>query len=232
MTLRHHSQPPMRKLLAASRRSPGKAAAPAITLNRMYHCVPSTISGVSQISAFRLKYTMNSTTGGNSRLAGNAARNCASGCARRAQTGRSPSQTPIGTQSRLASTIRIATRASVNSPSTNAWRTSPQLSSPRHEADDLADRPDQHHGQHREPDRIDHARGPRPGLGAALAAGSRAAARRATSPRRRPRRPPCSAAWCAGSAAAPTDRPRLRPPSSRSGISADQATSGRNSSWS
>ena len=41
--------------------------------------------------------------GGNSRLAGNAARNCATGCARRAQTGRRPSQTPIGTQIRLAS---------------------------------------------------------------------------------------------------------------------------------
>ena len=53
--MRHHSQPPMRKLLAASRRSPGNAAAPAMTLNRMYHWVPRTISGVSQMSAFKLE---------------------------------------------------------------------------------------------------------------------------------------------------------------------------------
>ena len=53
---------------------------------------------------------MNTTNGGNSRLAGKAARNCASGCARRAQIGRRPSQTPIGTQIRLATIISTTTR--------------------------------------------------------------------------------------------------------------------------
>ena len=41
MTLRHHSQPPMRKLLAASLRSPGNAAAPATTLNGISRSVPA-----------------------------------------------------------------------------------------------------------------------------------------------------------------------------------------------
>jgi hypothetical protein len=40
------------KLLAASFRSVGKALAPAMTLNRMYHWVPRIISGLSQIFAF------------------------------------------------------------------------------------------------------------------------------------------------------------------------------------
>src|SRR5450830_982373 len=52
MTLRHHSQPRMRKLAATSLKSFGNALAPAITLNRMYHCVPSTISGLSHTSGF------------------------------------------------------------------------------------------------------------------------------------------------------------------------------------
>ena len=50
---------------------------------------------------------------GKNRLAGKAAMNCATGCARRAHTGRSPSQTPIGTQIRDASTIIVTTRAIV-----------------------------------------------------------------------------------------------------------------------
>ena len=48
-------QPPMRKLLETSFRSPGNAAAPATTLNKMYHWVPRIISGVSQMSGLRLK---------------------------------------------------------------------------------------------------------------------------------------------------------------------------------
>ena len=72
--MRHHSQPVEREeLLAASRRSVGKAQAPAMTLNRMYHWVPRIISGVSQIFGLSRKRTMKTTTSGNSRLAGNAA---------------------------------------------------------------------------------------------------------------------------------------------------------------
>src|SRR5450755_2260782 len=41
MSLRQRSQPRMPKTLAASFRSVGMAMAPAITLKRMYHCVPS-----------------------------------------------------------------------------------------------------------------------------------------------------------------------------------------------
>ena len=67
---------------------------------------------------------MHSTNGGNSRLAGKAARNCAIGCARRAQTGRRPSQTPIGTQIRLAMIISTTTRSSVIIPRPTAVQTS------------------------------------------------------------------------------------------------------------
>ena len=50
---------------------------------------------------------------GNSTLAGNAARNCATGWTRAAQRGRRPIQTPIGTQTRLASAISTTTRSIV-----------------------------------------------------------------------------------------------------------------------
>ena len=103
----------MRKLADASSRSPGKAAAPAITLNRMYHCAPSTISGVSQMSGLRFQCTMATTKIGKNKLAGNAARNCATGCARRAQVGRRPNHTPTGTQIRVAMTISTITRIMV-----------------------------------------------------------------------------------------------------------------------
>src|SRR5437867_13278309 len=44
MSRRHRSQRPNRETSAASFRSLGIAIAPAMTLNRMYHCVPSSIS--------------------------------------------------------------------------------------------------------------------------------------------------------------------------------------------
>ena len=84
-----------------------------MTLNRMYHCVPSTISGLSQMFGLSCHETIATTAIGNSTLAGNAARNCASGCTRSAAHGRSPIQTPIGTQITLAMAISTMTRASV-----------------------------------------------------------------------------------------------------------------------
>ncbi|VWB90485.1 hypothetical protein BSE24067_04333 [Burkholderia seminalis] len=91
----------------------------------MYHCVPSTISGDSQMSAFRWKWTITMTNTGNSRLAGNAARNCASGWIFSASFGRSPISTPSGTQTSDAIAISTSTRSSVMSPSTSTWPTSP-----------------------------------------------------------------------------------------------------------
>ena len=209
----------MRKLLAASRRSPGNAAAPATTLNRMYHCVPRIISGVSQISAFRWKCTMKITNGGNSRLAGNAARNCASGCARRAQMGRSPSQTPIGTQIEAgqhnqnhdtdqrdaAQPDRLAHVRQVSSPETNAtiWKSahttmaasaSIQMTSMMREGCSCA--------------------------GAADAGPVGGASRRSRPRRHRRRRRGGSAGACGASDAAARDPTRSRQPWSRSGISA------------
>ena len=182
ITLRHHCQPPTWKLSAASRRSPGKALAPAMTLNRMYHWVPRIISGVSQMSAFRWKRTMTSTKSGNSRLAGKAARNCASGCTRRAQFGRRPIQTPIGTQIRLASAISTTTRIRVSSPSTNARAdVGPGQSSPgrsrrsRHAAQASTS------DEHGEPERVDQR------ATAAVRARRRAGRGRATAAARRVR---------------------------------------------
>src|ERR1019366_9563678 len=72
---------------------------------------------------------MTITNTGKKRFAGKAARNCARGCARLAQAGRKPSQTPIGTQTKLASTMRTMTRNNVTRPSRTASPRSVQVNS-------------------------------------------------------------------------------------------------------
>ena len=52
------------------------------------------------------------------------------GWARRAQTGRRPSQTPIGTQTRVANAISTTTRIRVNEPSINTCHRSLNRTSP------------------------------------------------------------------------------------------------------
>jgi hypothetical protein len=116
MTLRHHCQPRW-KLVAASRSRSGYELAPAITLNRMYHWVPSTISGDSQISGFRWKRTITTTNTGNSRFAGNAARNCASGWIFRPAPAAARSRRRPAPRSPRRCAISTMTRSSVISPS-------------------------------------------------------------------------------------------------------------------
>jgi hypothetical protein len=115
----------MRKLLAASFRSVGNAEAPAMTLNKMYHCVPRIMSGLTQTSTFSLKWTIATTATGNNRLAGKAARNWASGWIFSAQRGRRPIITPSGTQTRLAKAIRVPTRSVVTALSRSTLPRSP-----------------------------------------------------------------------------------------------------------
>ncbi len=73
---------------------------------------------------------MPKTATGNKRFAGNAARNCAIGCTTCATPGRMPTQTPIGTHTRLAMPIRTNTRNIVRNarpatPSASATVVSP-----------------------------------------------------------------------------------------------------------
>ncbi len=79
----------------------------------MYHCAPRIISGESHTSGNSPKRTMTMTNSGNSRLAGKAARNCATGCTKAAARGRRPIHTPSGSQTRLASAVSTATRTRV-----------------------------------------------------------------------------------------------------------------------
>src|SRR3982751_1028143 len=74
----HFSQPVRPRLSAARRSSVGSVEAPATTLNRMYHWVPNTINGLSQMLGDRCACTSAYTTIGNIRLTGKAARNWAS----------------------------------------------------------------------------------------------------------------------------------------------------------
>ena len=91
----------------------GKAAAPPITLNTMYHCVPKMIRKLSQMLVLRLKARIRLTVAPNSRLTGKAARNWAIGWTVSAKRGLRPIHTLIGTQTRLASTMSTKTRTSV-----------------------------------------------------------------------------------------------------------------------
>ena len=75
----------------------------------------------------RAQPTMTTTANGKSRLAGKAARNCASGCTISATAGRRPIQTPIGTQMTLASAISTTTRSSVMEAEPKARPTRPAV---------------------------------------------------------------------------------------------------------
>src|SRR5579871_1569103 len=100
-------------MLQTSFRSVGIALAPAITLNKMYHCVPSISSTMeptpnpppTRISATRII--------GNNAVAGTEAAICASGWASAASRGRSPMYTPTGTVQQAARTSTNSTRRNV-----------------------------------------------------------------------------------------------------------------------
>ncbi len=70
--------------------------APAITLNRMYHCVPSSIRTMEPMPNPPPSRTRPSSTTGNSAVAGTEAAICASGCATLANRGLKPMATPTG----------------------------------------------------------------------------------------------------------------------------------------
>ena len=59
------------RLAAASRRSVGIALAPAITLNRMYHCVPSAISKTPPQLRLIPAASKTAVNNGNKKFAGN-----------------------------------------------------------------------------------------------------------------------------------------------------------------
>ncbi len=75
--------------------------------------VPSTIRGLSQISALSFQDTMTKNATGKSRLAGNAARNWAIGCTTRVKRGFSPILMPMGSQMMLAMAMSTVTRSKV-----------------------------------------------------------------------------------------------------------------------
>jgi len=87
--------------------------------------------GLSQTFGARSNATIRFTAIGKSRLAGNAARNCATGCTFDAIRGRKPTTTPIGTHTTVARMIRITTRARVNKPLLVATVTSFHVSTGR-----------------------------------------------------------------------------------------------------
>src|SRR5579863_10507306 len=97
----------------ASLRSDGTALAPAITLNRMYHWVPSAMS--STLPKFRLSPMSRNTTMANGKMkfAGKLASTCTTGCMYWATRGLKPIHTPTGTQTTEDTATTTATRSSV-----------------------------------------------------------------------------------------------------------------------
>src|SRR3990167_2761482 len=119
ISLRHHNQPVTLKFVAAKQSSFGKLEAPAIILNKIYHCVPKIISGAVQISTFKLNLTITMTTTGKTKLAGKDAKNCAIGCKICVAFGRIPIHTPTGTQTNEHKIIKTITFIAVKSPNNN-----------------------------------------------------------------------------------------------------------------
>src|ERR1017187_6014974 len=104
-----------RKSVATSFRSVGIAIAPAMTLNRMYHCVPSSIRAIDPTPSPPPSRINKSSTTGNSAVAGTEAAICASGCATLASRGWDPIATPTGIFHAAASASEKLTRRNVRS---------------------------------------------------------------------------------------------------------------------
>src|SRR6516164_9258440 len=98
MTSRHQCQGRTRKLEAASLKSLGNALASAITLNRIYHCVPRIIRELSHIFGASSKCTIRKTATGKSRFAGEGGEELGDCLDSLRQFGRNPTATPIGTR--------------------------------------------------------------------------------------------------------------------------------------
>ena len=96
ITVRQRSRRRKRKISETSRNSDGMALAPAITLNRMYHCVPISISSTEPTFRPPPRLISAISTTGNSAVAGTEAAICASGCAMRERRGLNPIATPTG----------------------------------------------------------------------------------------------------------------------------------------
>ena len=87
--------------------------APAITLNRMYHCVPISSSTMAAIPMPPPQRISTSSTMGNSAVAGTDAATCASGCTTAEIRGFSPTHTPTGMAHSPARTSVSSTRRKV-----------------------------------------------------------------------------------------------------------------------
>src|SRR5690242_1488561 len=79
MSFFHNCQPLTPMLWAISRKSVGTDIAPAIVLNRMYHWAPNAISRMLPQFRLILRRRKTTVTTGNTKLAGNEARNCTIG---------------------------------------------------------------------------------------------------------------------------------------------------------
>src|SRR5215472_16940086 len=97
---RQRSQELNRKTWAASLRSVGMAMAPAMTLNRTYHCVPSNMSSMAANSMPPRSRRKNRRMMGKRAVAGTEAAICANGWAIRARRGLKPMATPAGKSAR------------------------------------------------------------------------------------------------------------------------------------
>ena len=126
---RHRCQRPSWKLRVISRRSSGIWLAPAITLNRMYHCVPNAISRILPQLISTLHATNQSVTNGNVKFEGKLASTCTIGCINRETRGFMPIIAPIGTQITEQTSVSSATRRNVTMPNTNACPSSPNPAS-------------------------------------------------------------------------------------------------------
>jgi hypothetical protein len=86
----HNFQPCKPTFFAISRKSVGMLIAPAMELKRMYHCAPRDINKILPKSMLMLARMKNRVAKGKIKLAGNDAKNCTTGCNRRANLGLKP----------------------------------------------------------------------------------------------------------------------------------------------
>ena len=145
------SQPCKLRLAADSPEVTGQGGV-SMTLNRMYHCVPRIISGLSQISGLEPVDDNERHHHWKQQVGGKRRQEQRQWLDTLISRGRKPIQTPIGTQIRPASTVRTTTRARVlRRPNRKTCATSASLALPQNKTGEQHDVGDRHRAQQPHP---------------------------------------------------------------------------------
>src|SRR5579875_54215 len=106
-------------MVVASFKSVGIAIAPAMTLKRIYHCVPSNINTIAASDRWPGKAIRSGNNAGKKAVAGIEATTCTTGCSTLDQRGDTPIATPTGTVQAAPTSNAVNVRSQVAPAASN-----------------------------------------------------------------------------------------------------------------